>query len=231
MKESPLKSQIGTLSEKSLHASLKKWYAQPSDRIEVMVEGYVIDIVRENSLIEIQTGNFSALRHKLPNLLDSHSLHLIYPIASEKWIVRETESGELIGRRKSPKRGQVIDIFYELMYIPQVPANPHFSLEVLLIREEEILRDDGKGSWRRKGWSIHDHRLLEVVDHMVFRSPADYLALLPPDLATPFTNHDLAKGLNRRLSLAQRITYTLRKMGVITQVGKSGKKFLYQINS
>jgi hypothetical protein len=37
-------------------ASLKKWYAQPGDRFEVPVDGFVIDIVRDDLLLDIQTG-------------------------------------------------------------------------------------------------------------------------------------------------------------------------------
>ena len=48
-------SGIGLLNEKPLHASLKQWYARPGDRFEVAVGGFVIDIVRDDLLIEIQT--------------------------------------------------------------------------------------------------------------------------------------------------------------------------------
>ena len=53
-------SRIGLINEKPLHASLKQWYARPGDRFEVPVDGFVIDIVRDNLLIEIQTRNFAA---------------------------------------------------------------------------------------------------------------------------------------------------------------------------
>jgi len=53
---------IGTLNEKSLHADLKKWYTQPGDQLEVPLDGYYIDIVRDDMLIEIQTRNFSSIK-------------------------------------------------------------------------------------------------------------------------------------------------------------------------
>ena len=37
---------IGTLRERPLHASLKRWYARPGDRTEAAVDGYVVDLVR-----------------------------------------------------------------------------------------------------------------------------------------------------------------------------------------
>jgi hypothetical protein len=80
-------SGIGLLNEKALHASLKEWYALPGDRFEVPVDGFVIDIVRDDLLIEIQTRNFSAIKSKLTALVHSHRVRLIYPIVQEKWIL------------------------------------------------------------------------------------------------------------------------------------------------
>ena len=99
-------SGIGLLNEKPLHASLKQWYARLGDRFEVPVDGFVIDIVREDLLIEIQTRNFASTRAKLIKLTRSHQVRLIYPIVQEKWIVRSVSanSGSVV-RRKSPKRG------------------------------------------------------------------------------------------------------------------------------
>ena len=108
-------SGIGLLNEKPLHASLKEWYAQPGDRFEVAVEGFVIDIVRDALLLEIQTRNFAAIRSKLTSLARSHQIRLIYPIAQEKWIVKLDEDGtSVVNRRKSPKRGRVVDLFWEM---------------------------------------------------------------------------------------------------------------------
>ncbi len=54
-------SNIGTLNEKPLHAALKEYYAKPDDQFEVSVDGFVIDIVQGDLLIEIQTGNFASI--------------------------------------------------------------------------------------------------------------------------------------------------------------------------
>jgi hypothetical protein len=99
-------SGIGTQNERSLHAELKQWHAQPGDQLEARVDGFVVDIVRDDLLIEIQTRNLAAIRRKLRTRLEHHSVRLVYPIAKEKWIVRKTGSGKkILGRRKSPKIG------------------------------------------------------------------------------------------------------------------------------
>jgi len=74
--------------EKNVHAALKAWYARPGDELEVEVDGFHIDIVRGQLLVEIQTSNFSSQRRKLEILIERHPLRLVFPIALEKWITR-----------------------------------------------------------------------------------------------------------------------------------------------
>ncbi|MEZ4518577.1 MAG: hypothetical protein R3C44_17735 [Chloroflexota bacterium] len=214
---------IGRLAERSLHAALKEYLMQPGDQIEAALDGYVIDIFRDGLLIEIQTRHLYAMRRKLTVLLDRYPVALIHPIAAEKWIQRVDANDRPLKRRKSPKQGRVLDVFRELVRVPDLLAHPNFSLEVLLIREEEVWRDDGQGSWRRKGWSLADRRLLGVVTEHTFLEPADYLALLPPDLAQPFTNRELATAAGCSSNLAQKITYTLRGLDLLEVTGKRGR--------
>src|ERR1044071_764184 len=184
-------SRIGLLNEKPLHASLKQWYARPGDRLEVPVDGFVIDIVRDNLLIEIQTRNFAAINSKLSRLTRSYQVRLVYPVVQEKWIVRSATDGPIV-RRKSPKRGRVEDLFWELVYIPQLLSNPNFSLEVLMIREEEVRRYNAKRKrWRRRGWVIEGRRLVDVLDRRLFGNAGDWLAFVPNELQS-FTTKDLA---------------------------------------
>ena len=222
-------SGIGLLNEKPLHASLKAWYAQPEDQFEVAVDGFVIDIVRDDLLLEIQTGNLASIKSKLKNLARSHQIRLIYPIAQEKLIVKlakDDSSG--ITRRKSPKRGRVEDLFWEMVSFPQLLANPNFSLEVLMIREEEVRRYEGKRKWRRRGWVIEERRLLGVVEQRLYEEPADWRAFLPKDLGT-FTARDLAEAIGIRRRLAQKMVYCLREVRVIKLIGKQGRANLYRV--
>ena len=221
-------SGIGLLNEKPLHASLKQWYARPGDRFEVPVDGFVIDIVRDDLLIEIQTGNFSSIKSKLNNLARWHRVRLIYPIVQEKWIVRSGKGNRAgVIRRKSPKRGRLEDLFWELVSIPQLLLNPNFSLEVLMIRQEEVRRYDGKRKWRRKEWVLEGRRLLEVMDQRSFGQSADWLGFLPEGLES-FTTSDLATRMNTRRDLAQKMAYCLREARMIELIGKRGRANLYR---
>jgi hypothetical protein len=218
--------QIGTLGEMGLHAGIKAWYGRPGDQFEVPLDGYVIDIIRGDQLIEIQTGNFSALKQKFHILLQDYDLHLLYPLAAEKWILRQTATGEPVSRRKSPKKEGWLDAFHQLVRIPHLLQHPRLRLSLLRTQQEVVWVDDGRGSWRRRRWSIGDRRLLAVLEMRTFQQPAELLSLLPADLPTPFTNPDLTvRGVPARL--AQRITYTLRGCGVLERVGKRGRAYLY----
>jgi len=202
--------------------------AEPGDQIEVPLDGFRIDIVRGNLLIEIQTRNFSALKRKLWQLVPDHRLRLVHPIAQEKWLVKRAKRGEKLSkRRKSPKRGIVQDLFGELVSFPELVLQPNFSLEVLLIQEEEVRHHDARRAWRRRGWVTDERRLLQVVERLLFAGPEDYAALLPDELAEPFTTADLARALGRPRSLAQKMAYCLRRMDVIADVGRRDRSVLY----
>jgi hypothetical protein len=228
MSDTAQSNGIGLLNEKPLHAALKEWYARPGDRFEVPLEGYVIDIVREELLIEIQTGNFSAIGRKLRALLENHLVRLVYPVAQEKWLLK-AGAGPLgrTQRRKSPKRGGVGELFRELVRIPELPAQPNFAIEVLLIQEEEVRRHDPRRAWRRRGWVTEERRLLGVLSQQRFETPADLWALTGDELPQTFTTAELAEALGEPRWLAQKAAYCYRKMGLIRQTGKQGRSALY----
>jgi hypothetical protein len=226
------KRLIGTLGERSLHCALKDWYARTEDRKEVEVEGFHIDILRHNLLVEIQTAHFYSLKRKLNLLMERHPLRLVYPIAQEKWIVRLARDGVThLGRRKSPKKGNIFHLFDELVSIPELIKNPNFTLEVLLIQEEEVRCDDGTGSWRRGGLRIADHCLIDVLSQHLFNYPSDFLDLVPSGLPEPFTTKDLADGIGQPRWVAQQMAYCLRHMGAIEVIGKNGNALLYGVPS
>jgi len=220
---------IGTQRESTLHASLKDWYRLPGDLLEAEVDGFVVDIVRGPELVEIQTGNFSNIKRKLIRLLESHPIHLVYPISVLRWILRvDKETGEVITRRKSPKRGDALDMFNELVYIAGLINHPNLSLEIVFVEDEMVYVNDGLGSWRRKGWSILDRRLIRVVKHTNFSELSEFSALLPENLPAQFTVRQLAAFSRQRIRLAQKIVYSYCQMGILERSGKQGRSWLYR---
>ncbi len=215
------------MNEHSIHSAIKEWYSLPNDRFEVRIDGFIIDILRGDLLIEVQTKSFRAIKGKLSSLAENHQVRLVYPIPERKWIVRITESSELVSRRKSPREGRLVDLFYELVSIPNLITRENVSLEVLMIEEEEIRCNDGKGSWRRRGVSVKDRKLINVTDRVLFRNKADFLGFLPSNLKKPFTNRSLADLIGASINLTRKMTYCLRKMGVIGMVDRNGKELVF----
>jgi len=225
-----LSNKINLMNEKPLHAALKEWYCQPGDEVETAVDGYIIDIVRGNLLIEIQTRNFAALKRKITRLVEQYPVRLVYPVVQEKWIIRVEEDGCHSGRRKSPKRGVAADVFKELVSFPGLLSNGNFSLELLFVRAEEVRNRNVKRGWRKKEWVTSELRLLEVVDRLVLETPADFATMIPGSIMEPFTTADLAHAIGRSRQFAQRMAYCLRMTGCLIATGKQGNAVLYQRN-
>ena len=228
--EMPVKTpHIGTLNEKPLHASLKQWAAEEGDRFEVPVGRFVADIVRGEQIIEIQTGSTSVLKRKLAALLAKHSVRLLIPIAAVKKLTTVDDAGLTVGSRRSPKRRSLLDAFDELIHLRTFLGDPNFTVDILLIHEEEVRRPRSRPRQRRyqKKWEIHERRLIDVVDSVSLHHPADYLAFIPPTLADPFTTTDFAREIGRPRPAATKIAYVLREIGILTATGKSGNSILY----
>ncbi len=222
---------IGTLNEKPLHAALKRWAAEDGDRFEVPVGRFVADIVRGDQIIEIQTGSTSVLRRKITALLGRRAVRLLLPIAALKTISTLDETGEEIRSRRSPVRGSLFDAFHELVNLRAFLGDPNFSIDVVLIHEEEVRRPRRRRKRRRsKDWEVHERRLVEVIDSVSLHHPADYLAFVPASLGEPFSTADLATAIDRPRWMARKVAYVLREMGVLLPVGKQGNAILYERN-
>lgn len=221
---------LSTYREGSLHAALKELYAGPGGRTEEMVDGFVVDVVRDDELVEIQTASFSSAARKLRRLVADHRVALVHPIAAERWLLRVDADGAVVDRRRSPKRGRPLDIFEELVAFPELVAHPNFRLELPMIREEEIrgpIPEGARYRYPRKWWRL-DRRLLEIVETIRIDTPADLLALLPAGLPSPFTTADIVAASRRPKRLAMRSTYCLSKAGAIRPVGRSGRLLIYE---
>lgn len=225
---------IGLLAERSLHAALKKYMAQPGDAFEVKLEGFWIDLVHragddDEELIEIQTGNFGPLRRKLLALLPNHRVRVVHPLPIEKQLIWLDTRGAMERQRRSPTRRNVTHVFHAMTTFADLLTHSNLTLEVLLTREVELRRPKPKKHRRARGYSSVDRQLIEVVEHHVFECAADLLTLLPSDLPPGFTNRDIATLAGIPLPLAQRMTYCLRKHHLIETTEKRGRAMMHRV--
>jgi hypothetical protein len=198
-----------------LHAGLKEWLRRPGDQVESPVGEFVVDIVRGDLLIEVQTGSFAAMGRKLDHLLGDHRILLVHPVAVECWLLREG-----MADRRSPRRGDVFSIFDELVSIPTLLDHPNLEIELVLVVEEQVRARGASLRRGRGGWHIIDRRLREVVEARRLAVPADLAALVPDVLDDGFTTADLARVCGIDRDRAQRVAYTLRALGFFETLGR-----------
>src|SRR6516165_3221532 len=143
--------------ETSLHRELKLLYAGRQANSEVSLDGYRIDAIARGRLIEVQHGALGAIRDKIRDLLQSHRVTIVKPIIASKTLVKKAaKGGQVVSRRTSPKRGQILDLFDELVHFTNVFPHAGLTLEVLLVEVEES-RYPGHG--RRRRWRVDDHEV------------------------------------------------------------------------
>lgn len=221
---------IGTNNETSLHSQIKKLYAGSNGIMEACVDGSIIDIVKDDILIEIQTKNFSALGKKIAKLVDNHKIRVVHPIGETKWIITTDKDGKQLRKRKSPKNGELIDLFDELVSIPKFMNESNFSLEIIMIELNEIRCSDGKGSWRRKGVSIKDRELIKINSSVLFNSKEDFLNFIPENIPENFTCKTFSECSGIQAHKARKALYCMKKMELVRECGKKGNAIIYTIN-
>jgi len=223
---SPKNLKIGMENESSLHRSLKFRYALPG-KTETERAGFICDAIgSENEAVEVQTGNFGALKKKLPALLKEGKVRLVYPVVVNKTIELYDNEGNLIHRKKSPKKGKAWDIFNELIYAPALVGMRGLIMEIMLVNAIERRRNDGKGSYHRKGISIEDRILENTIESIILKKKGDWQRFLP--LKGEITKKNLAAAARIQIFLAQRTLYVLEKAGIVKKIGKQARSWVYQ---
>ncbi len=219
--------------ETTLHRQLKTLYASPGDQQEMEWGEFRIDVVKPDCLVEIQHSSLQAIRGKVGTLLEDNRVLVVKPLVVKKRIVRlNRKGGQVVSRRWSPKQGQLLDLFDELIYFRELFPNVNLTLDVPLVHIEEW-RYPGHGRRRRKSlqdYQLQDQLLLSVDRTLTFSRPADLCQMLDFPGKNNFSTNDLAKHLAIPRWRAQKIAYTLQHCGALRRVGKIGNNWLYAVS-
>lgn len=222
---------IGTLSEKTVHAILKNYYEPDEDYHEIPVNGYVADIYRDGNIIEIQTSNFNKLRNKLDVFLNDYQVTVVYPMPYIKWLSwLDEETGYIGPKRKSPKKGNPYEAFYQLYKIKSYLTNPNIRIKIVMMNMEEIRLLNGWSKDKKKGSSRFDRIPTEIVEEIDLYSLEDYMQMVPIELAETFCSKDYAKASHLSIGMAQTALNILTYTGTVKRIGKRGNEILYNIN-
>lgn len=223
---------IGTLGEFSLHRELKLHFMSDPQFHEQPIGPYVADIRCGNEIVEIQSRHFYKLKPKLDYYLEQgFSVTVVYPIITEKWLIwTDPDTGEMVERKKSPKKGKLTDIFIELARILPYVGREDIVFVAVLTQAEE-LRVLNQSEKNRKRRAKHQERVpLEIMEEYHLRLPEDYEAILPPkkELPAAFTVREYMKAQNMNKETAYAVLRVLRHLGVVEHIGKRGREYEYR---
>ncbi len=213
--------------ETSLHRQLKERYGPGcGGSVEVVAEGFRADAVgADGGWVEIQSGALGPLRPKLRRLLPGRPVLVVKPVVVERRIVkRARRDGPDGSGRLSPRRGDLADVFEDLIGLARLFPHPNLRIDVLAVAIDEIRVP--RRRW--PGFAVIDRRLREVRQVVPLQEAEDLWRLLPDDLPSPFTTLDLANRLDRPIANAQRVAYCLRHTGAAVPCGKQGNRIVYQ---
>lgn len=196
-----MSTAINTYNESSLHNTLKTLYSVTKNgRTEVNLNGYIYDIITDDEgIFEIQTRNLSKLLPKVMTTLEGGGkITVVYPIIAEKKVVLYDDDGNILSKRKSPKKQTIYSIFDELTGIYPVLLNKNFTLEVLQIkmieerkRTAEPVQSGNKKRRFKRDWIKTNKRLEDIITTTQFKTADDYIKLLPSGLPETFCAKDV----------------------------------------
>ncbi len=225
-------NEIGTLSEKMLHAVLKRTIAGDLGDCEVKIEGKnIADVVVENKIYEIQSESLFPVKRKLDFYLENtdYDVDIIFPVPHMRytlWI--DIESGEITRPKRRPKIHRLSEKVDELSYVAEYLESGRVNITVLYIDEEELRALDGKRSKdKKRGSSRIERRPLRIVSFEELRSRSDFEFLLPP--ADEFGRRDLMK--HNRITSSRKLYALLKIISVLDLaevVGKEKNAYIYK---
>lgn len=183
----------------------------------------VVDLVRSDDLVEVQTGSLAALGSKLDRLLSGHRVVLVHPIAERTVLVRNGKAD-----RRSPRKGSPVDIFGQLVSIPTLIDHPNLTIDVVMTVEEKVKVEDPELRRRRGGWRTVDRRLLEITNIVRLSDVRDLEDFVPDGLPEVFTTADLASVGGYSRNTAQQIAYCLRALDRFVVIDRTKAGYRYR---
>jgi hypothetical protein len=230
IREAHESSGIGTLNEKTLHSVIKNYIEPDKSRQEVKIDRFVADIFRDDQVIEIQTRNFYGMKKKLSHFLEKYPVTVVYPIPNEKhinWI--DPSTGEIVERRKSPKKPHPQEMAHELIHILPFLTHENLSFRIMYLDVEDYKLKNGWDASGKKGSERYERIPKRLIAEKIISCAKDYLYFIPEDLPGDFTVKEFAKKAHVTKTCASRMLYILMKLGVVERPGKRGRGYIYRI--
>lgn len=218
------RTTIGTLNEKAIHNALKCYYCDEADH-EAKIGGFYADGAGENGIFEIQSGNFGYLAKKLPKMLQTSHVTVVYPYEKKthNYSINE-KTGEIMSVT-SRTDNSYSRLFLELYRIKAFLTNPNLTIRIAFIEIDKKTYYKDERRIRRRGQKKEKYPTA-LLREICLENPEDYRIFLPEGLPEQFTSSDLA--VLCRPTDASLMLSVLGFTGVITRCGKRGNSILYK---
>lgn len=223
-------NEIGTLSEKSIHAKIKDYLEPNKDYQEIKVGKYIADIKKDNTIIEIQTKQFKNIVNKLEYYTkNKFDVTVVYPIVASNFINKiDPITNRVISRRKSSHKGVIQDCFKELYWIIDYIVKEEIKFKIILVEAEKYLYiEKVKQSNKKKSAKI-DIIPTKIVSEIDFCNIDDLVKFIPNTLDEEWTAKEFVKHSKVNSRYYASGLKMLRELGVIVQVNKKGNAIIYQ---
>ncbi len=217
---------IGTLNEKRIHSVLKSYFADTEYDKEIKIGNYYADLVTENGIFEIQTGNFKKLVNKLDSFLQASHVTVVYPFhKTTRLNYTDASTGELLKIGKKVTHNDLTDFFMELYRIKQFLNDPNLTVCMALLTVDNYRFTQKDMKRRKKDRKMSVPTALEKIIYL--EGSESYRRFIPDGLPEVFTRKQLAAVLkNCDSSLFIEI---MKTVGLIDFAGKNKKEYLYRI--
>lgn len=222
---------VGTQNEKLIHSVLKNYYAPYSDEQEIKIGNYFADAVSEDGIFEIQSKQLYRLSSKLSEFLPAAKVNVVYPLVCEsKTLFINEESGETYEDSRIRKTNSLLSAFEELYSIRWFLNDEALTIIITRLKIENHVYFSGEKlpdlRNRRERKKLKAEKVpVEIAEEIVLKCREDYRRFIPAGLSGSFTKKEFLKAAgDAKSSLRLEV---LRTVGLIRQIGKKGREYLY----
>lgn len=221
---------IGIQKEKILHKIIKYYLSNDPINHEIKIGRMYADVFVNNTIYEIQTQHFNALRNKLDKFLENNKVVIVYPTFRNKIIHSITDQGEYVKTTKSPKKGTPFQLFVELYKITSYLNHPNLSFKILYLDMEEYRTITPKKHYRSQGYIKYMQVPTELIKEYNLNSSDDYINLFKEyDFLEPFTSTDFSKKMKISYNKSTAAIRALKSLGIIDSSAKEGRKNVWNV--
>ena len=157
-------------------------------------------------------------------MLKNYVIEIVYPISINTYIKTLDAEGKEKSFRLSPLHGSIFQICRELSAIKHLINEENLKIRIVYIESITTKIDDKKGRSRYKNARIVEKELTKIIAEEFYENIGELFSSILSKLPKNFTTEDIEKQGYKRSNY---VVWFFKKMDMIIEVGKEGKRKLY----